>query len=73
VDKLLTVEEAAQRFNTGVRFVRRLIAERRITVVHLGRLVRLPESAVVAFIEAGTVLPVVVEAAPTGRHLRMVG
>jgi excisionase family DNA binding protein len=29
-DKLLTVEEAADRLGTSVRFVRRLIAERRI-------------------------------------------
>ena len=29
-NRLLTVEEAAEKLNTGVRFVRRLIAERRI-------------------------------------------
>ena len=71
MDKLLTVAEAAELFNTGERFVRRLIEERRITVVHLGRLVRIPESAVVAFIQAGTVLPTV-RAAQSGRHLRVV-
>ena len=30
MDRLLTVEEAADRLGTSVRFVRRLIAERRI-------------------------------------------
>lgn len=70
---LLTVAEVAERLNTGERFVRRLIAERRIVVVHLGRLVRIPESAVRGFIEAGTVMPIVVESVRPGRHLRMVG
>jgi excisionase family DNA binding protein len=70
MDKLLTVEEAAEVFNTKPRFVRRLIAERRITVVHLGRYVRIPESAVRAFIEAGTVYPFTSRG--TGRHLTAV-
>ena len=69
---LLTVAEVAERLNTGERFVRRLIAERRILVVHLGRLVRIPESAVCEFIEAGTVLPIVVEPIRPGRHLSVV-
>jgi excisionase family DNA binding protein len=55
---LLTVEEAAEMFNTRVRFVRRLIAERRISYTHLGRHVRIPESAVQALIQAGMVEPV---------------
>lgn len=54
-DRLLTVPETADALNVGERFVRRLVAERRITVVHVGRHVRIPESAVIAFIEAGTV------------------
>ena len=54
-DRLLTVPEAAQALNVGERFVRRLVAERRITVVHVGRHVRIPESAVSAYINAGTV------------------
>lgn len=54
-DRLLTVPEAAQVLNVGERFVRRLVAERRITVVHVGRHVRIPESAVDAFIDAGTI------------------
>jgi excisionase family DNA binding protein len=70
VDKLLTVPEAAERFNTPERFVRRLITERRITVVRLGRHVRIPESAIADFIQAGTVPPFT--ARRTGRHLKAV-
>jgi excisionase family DNA binding protein len=57
-DKLLTVEAAADRMGTSVRFVRRLIAERRIGFIKLGRLVRIAESDVDAFIEAGR-MPVI--------------
>lgn len=57
-DKLLTVPQAADRLGTSVAFVRRLILERRIRYVKLSRLVRIPESAVVAMIAAGTVEPV---------------
>jgi excisionase family DNA binding protein len=56
--KLLTVDQAAERLGTSVRFPRRLIAERRITFVRIGRHVRIPESAVMAMIEAGTVDPI---------------
>jgi excisionase family DNA binding protein len=54
-DRLLTVDQAADRLNTGPRFVRRLIAERRITYVHVGRHVRIPESALDAYVQAGTI------------------
>jgi excisionase family DNA binding protein len=56
-DCLLTVEVAADRMSTSVRFVRRLIAERRIAYVKLGRHVRIPESALGEFIAAGAVPP----------------
>ena len=59
MERLLTVEEAAEELGTGVRFPRRMIAERRIRFVHLGRYVRIPESAIVEFVEAGMVDPVV--------------
>ena len=58
-DPLLTVDEAGELLGTGPRFPRRLIAERRIRFVHVGRLVRIPESALVQFIAAGTVEPTV--------------
>jgi len=61
MDRLLTVDQTAELLNTKVRFVRRLIAERRITFTKLGdRHVRIPESAVLAFIAAGTVKPLTV-------------
>ena len=57
-DPLLSVGEVAARLGTGVRFPRRLIEERRIVFVHVGRFVRIPASAVQALIDEGTVLPV---------------
>jgi excisionase family DNA binding protein len=56
-DQLLTVEAAAERMSTSVRFIRRLIAERRIEFVKVGRHVRISESALAAFIAAGRVQP----------------
>ncbi|WP_431903042.1 helix-turn-helix domain-containing protein [Nonomuraea sp. bgisy101] len=57
MDKLLSVDEAADLLNTSPRFVRRLIAERRIEFVKYGRPVRIRESALTAFVVAGTVEP----------------
>ncbi|CAM5444909.1 hypothetical protein SVIOM342S_06044 [Streptomyces violaceorubidus] len=42
VDRLLTVDQVAERLGTGLRF-RRLIEERRITFVKVGRHVRIPK------------------------------
>lgn len=53
--KLLAVEAAADRMGTSVRFVRRLIVERRIEFIKPGRLARIAESDIDAFIEAGSV------------------
>jgi excisionase family DNA binding protein len=55
MDKLLTVEEAAGRLGTSVRFVRRLIFERRITYTKLGRHVRIATHDLDDFIAAGRV------------------
>ncbi|MFF8312726.1 helix-turn-helix domain-containing protein [Streptomyces lydicus] len=57
-DRYLSVPEVAELLGTTERFPRRLIAERRITFVRVGRHVRIPESALLAFIEANTVQPV---------------
>lgn len=57
----MTVEEVAERLGTSPRFVRRLIAERRIGFTRLGRKVRVEESDVEAFIEAGRVEPMTVQ------------
>jgi excisionase family DNA binding protein len=56
--KLLTVHQATDRLGTSVRFPRRLIAERRITFVRVGRHVRIPEGAVDELMASGTVEPI---------------
>jgi excisionase family DNA binding protein len=56
-EQLLTVTAAADRLDTTVRFIRRLITERRIEFVKVGRHVRITESALADFIEAGKVPP----------------
>ena len=58
-ERLLTVGEAASRWGTSVHFPRRLIRERRIRFVRIGRHVRIPESVVEALIVEGTVEPMV--------------
>lgn len=57
-ERLLTLEEAADALNTKPRFARRLVAERRIRFTRVGRHVRIPETALSEFIEAGMVEPV---------------
>jgi excisionase family DNA binding protein len=57
VERLLTVAEVAELLGTTERFPRRLIAERRIRFVRVGRHVRIPELAVGEFITAGVVEP----------------
>ncbi|MEU8752001.1 excisionase family DNA-binding protein [Streptomyces chartreusis] len=55
MDRLLTVQQAAEALGTGVRFPRRLIEERRITFVKVGRHVRIPERALESFVTEHTV------------------
>ena len=55
--ELLTVEQAVGVLGTKPRFVRRLIAERRIRFTKLGRHVRLDRDDLVAFVTAGRVEP----------------
>ncbi len=57
-DPLLTVDQVAELLGTSPSFVRRLIAERKIRFVRVGRHVRIPESALAEYIAAGTVQPV---------------
>ncbi|HEY1915976.1 MAG TPA: excisionase family DNA-binding protein [Streptosporangiaceae bacterium] len=57
-ERLLTVPEAADILSTTERFPRRLIEERRIRFVRVGRHVRIPESALREFITAGLVEPI---------------
>jgi len=56
-DRLLTVDQAADLLGTAVSFPRRLIAQRQIRFVRIGRHVRIPESALTDYIAAGTVQP----------------
>jgi excisionase family DNA binding protein len=57
-ERLLTVGQVAELLGTSERFPRRLIEERRIRFVRVGRHVRIPESALSEFILAGLVEPV---------------
>jgi excisionase family DNA binding protein len=52
LDTLLSVEQAAERLGTSPRFVRRLVFERRIAYVKLGRHVRIAARDLDAFIAA---------------------
>ncbi|MFD9574780.1 excisionase family DNA-binding protein [Streptomyces sp. NPDC059982] len=56
-ERFLSVVQVAELLGTTVRFPRRLVEERRITYVKVGRHVRIPESAVRAYIDAHTVEP----------------
>jgi excisionase family DNA binding protein len=56
-DRLLSVNQVADRLGTSPRFPRRLIAERRIAFVHVGRHVRIPERALDDFIARHTTTP----------------
>ena len=57
-DSLLTIPEAAALLGTPTRFVRRLVAERRIGFTKIGRYVRFSSADVEAFVAAGRVEPV---------------
>ncbi len=54
-DELLTPSQAGDYLCTGERFVRRLIAERRIDYVKLGKHVRVQRSVLDGFIQVGRV------------------
>jgi excisionase family DNA binding protein len=51
--RLLTVQEAAERLNVSVRNIREHIYRRRLPIVKIGRLVRIEEGELEAFIEGG--------------------
>jgi excisionase family DNA binding protein len=55
IERHLTVGQVAELLGTTERFPRRLIAERRIRFVRVGRHVRIPESAVRELLSAGLV------------------
>jgi excisionase family DNA binding protein len=55
LDTLLSVEQAAERLGTSVRFVRRLVFERRIAYVKVGRHVRISEHDLSNYVATGRV------------------
>ncbi|MFI7333439.1 excisionase family DNA-binding protein [Micromonospora aurantiaca (nom. illeg.)] len=55
---LLTVEQAAQRLGTGVRFIRRLVAERRIRFHKVGKYVRFDPADLTDYIHQARVEPI---------------
>ena len=57
-DQLLSVEQVAERLGTPTRFVRRLIAQRRIRFCRVGRYVRVSTTDLAEFIDAGYVEPI---------------
>jgi excisionase family DNA binding protein len=57
MERLLTVDQAAERLGTSARFIRRLIAERRIAYTKLGRHVRIAVRDLDAFVASGRVEP----------------
>jgi len=57
VETYLTVPQTAEYLNTSERFVRRLVAERRIAFHHVGRHVRFALSDLDAWLAAGRVEP----------------
>lgn len=58
MSQYLDVEQSAQYFNTSVRFVRRLIAERRIAYHKVGVHVRIAVADLDAFMAAARVEPI---------------
>ena len=57
-ERYLSIAEVAARLGSTERFPRRLVEERRIEYVKLGRHVRIAESVLEAFIESCKVMPV---------------
>lgn len=70
-EALLTKAQAAERLNVTERFIERIVAERRIRHVRVGRFVRIPESAIAEFISQATVDTAPRIAPRTHRHRRV--
>jgi excisionase family DNA binding protein len=52
IPQLLTIEQLAERLGITVRHVRRLVAERRVPYLKVGRLVRFDPEAINAWLDA---------------------
>ncbi|MFD9116601.1 excisionase family DNA-binding protein [Streptomyces bottropensis] len=57
-DRYLSVDQVAELLGTTARFPRRLIEERRIRYVKVGRHVRIPETALHEYLASRTVEPI---------------
>jgi excisionase family DNA binding protein len=55
MDRMLNVDEVAERLGTSPRFVGRLVAERRIAFNRVGRHIRFKATDVEDFVRAGRV------------------
>jgi excisionase family DNA binding protein len=70
MDEVLTIEQAAARINMSVRYIRRLVADRRIPFHKLGRSILIKASDLDAHVDAGRVEPLT--ASQVWRHFRSV-
>jgi excisionase family DNA binding protein len=52
IPQLLTIDQLADRLGTTVRHVRRLVADRRVPYIKVGRLVRFDPNAMKAWLDA---------------------
>lgn len=68
MSKYLTVDQTAAYLNTSVRFVRRLVAERRIAFHKVGRHVRFAVADLDAWLQEHRVEPI--QLGTVRRHLR---
>ena len=50
-----TTKQAAEKLGVGERMIRRLVAERRIEFIKVGKHVRISDEAIQQFLQAGTV------------------
>lgn len=57
MSRLLTLQDCAERTGTSLRWWRRAVFEKRLPVIKLGRLVRIDERDLEAFIDGGRVEP----------------
>jgi excisionase family DNA binding protein len=60
MERLLTIAEAADALRTSTKFAQRLVSERKIRFVRVGRLVRIPESSLAEYVSSGAVDPITV-------------
>ena len=52
IPQLLTIEQLAERLGITVRHVRRLVAERRVPIVKVGRLVRFDAADIARWLDS---------------------